>query len=262
MSDPTPLDLAHAATEAAPGDDTLRLRFFERLADAELFVLLDAEPAGDSVTPRLFPVQDTTFVLAFDRPERLSAFADGPAPYAAMSGRILAQMLAAESLGLGLNLEVAPSAQLLDPAAIAWLDETLGQTPQETEARPAEIAPPGHLPEVLLTALDTKLALAEGLAHAAWLAEVTYEGGMRSHLLAFVDALPDAQPSLARAVSEALTFSGIEAGTLDVAFFRASDPLCAALARHGLRFDIPQAPAERTATINVGLDPATPPKLR
>lgn len=262
MSDPTPLDLANAAMEGAPEDDALRLRFFERLADAELFVLLDGEPVGDTVTPRLFPVEGTTFVLAFDRAERLSAFADGPAPYAAMSGRVLAEMLAAEGLGLGLNLEVAPSAQLLEPGAIAWLNETLGQTPVETEARPAEVAPPGNLPRALLSALDTKLALAQGLAHSAWLAEVTYEGGTRTHLLAFVDALPDAQPSLARAVSEALTFSGIEAGTLDVAFFQASDPLCAALARHGLRFDIPAAREARTAEVNVGLDPAKPPKLR
>ena len=36
----TPLDLAFAAMQAAPDEDAPRLRFYERLADAELFLLL------------------------------------------------------------------------------------------------------------------------------------------------------------------------------------------------------------------------------
>ncbi len=39
MSEQTPLDRAHAAMEAMPQDDAARLRFFERLADVELFLL-------------------------------------------------------------------------------------------------------------------------------------------------------------------------------------------------------------------------------
>ena len=39
----TDLDQAHAAMETAPEDDTARLRFYERLADTELFMLLGAE---------------------------------------------------------------------------------------------------------------------------------------------------------------------------------------------------------------------------
>ena len=40
MTEETPLDAAHAAMEAAPEDDAARLRFYERLADSELFLLL------------------------------------------------------------------------------------------------------------------------------------------------------------------------------------------------------------------------------
>ena len=44
----TDLDRAHALM----GDsDNLRLRFYELLADTDLFILLDAEPDGDSVRP-------------------------------------------------------------------------------------------------------------------------------------------------------------------------------------------------------------------
>ena len=47
----TPLDRAHDAMQAEPGDDAARLRFYERLADAELFLLLDAEAEGDRSNP-------------------------------------------------------------------------------------------------------------------------------------------------------------------------------------------------------------------
>jgi hypothetical protein len=94
--------------EAAPDDEALRLRFFDRLAGAELFLLLEAEAGGGAITPRTFPVDGTPFVLAFDTEERLAAFSGGIAPYAALSGRALAPMLAAEGLGLALNPEVRP----------------------------------------------------------------------------------------------------------------------------------------------------------
>ena len=42
MSDLTPLDIAHGAMEAAPNDDAIRLAFYERLGDGELFLLLEA----------------------------------------------------------------------------------------------------------------------------------------------------------------------------------------------------------------------------
>ena len=74
MTDPTPLDLAHAAMEAAPEDDAARLRFYERLADGEVFLLLAGAPEGENVEPELFDVADARFVLVFDREERLARF--------------------------------------------------------------------------------------------------------------------------------------------------------------------------------------------
>lgn len=257
----TPLDTAYLASQS-DGTDAARLRFFERVADAELFVLLEEDPVGDQIRPQLFPVDGATFAVAFDLPERLTQFTEGPAPYAALSGRLLCQMLASEGLGLGLNLEVAPSSQLLEPEAIAWLSQTLAHAPTQTEAMPDTIAPPIGLPEVLIAALDTKLALAEGMARAAYLVSVTYDTKQKTHLLGFVGAVPEAEPSLARAVSEALTFSGIEAGALDVGFFRAADPITALLAKHGLRFDLPQPAPQATPGSNPGMNPDQPPKLR
>lgn len=263
MTETTPLDTAHAAMQAAPMDDAARLRFYERLGDSELFLLLTQEAEGDDISPELFDLDEGRFLLAFDREERLSRFAGRAAPYAAMSGRILARMLAGQQLGLAVNVEVAPSSILIPADAIAWLDRTLGHAPDQIEARIDALHPPSGLPETLLTALDTKLATARGLASFAYLVGVTYHGGRRGHMLAFVDALEGAESALAKAASEALTFSGVEAGAMDVGFFAPSDPIATILAAQGLRFDLPQPVQEETVPrIAPGSDPDCPPILR
>lgn len=261
MMEQTPLDQAHAAMEAAPEDDTARLRFFDRLAGAEVFLLLEGESEDHQVSPRLFPVEGARYALAFDREDRLTAFAEGPAAYAGLSGRVLVQLLAEQGLGLGLNLEVAPSAMLLPPGGVTWLAGTLGQNPEEVTAIPEEILPPSGLPERVLEALDAKLATSGGLARAAYLAGVRYGDGRRGHMLGFLGTVPGAEPALATAVREALVFSGVEAGALDVGFLRDRDPVAGALARHGLRFDLPEA--ERfDGPASPGMDPDRPPRLR
>ncbi|WP_372884620.1 SseB family protein [Shimia sp.] len=263
MSATTPLDQAHAKMEADAEDDAARLRFYERLADAELFLLLTKEPEGDNIAPELFELSDHSFVLVFDTEERLSSFVGKPASYAALSGRAIAAMLAGQNIGLGVNLEVAPSSILVPPEALAWLADTLTHAPDEVEATPQEFTAPAGLPESLISALDQKLSTAEGLAKFAYLVGVSYENGSKSHLLGFVDAVPQAEGALAKAVSEALTFSGIEAGALDVGFFAASDPVSAQLARAGLRFDLPEPQAPREyVPVMPGSDPDSPPRLR
>lgn len=264
MTEITPLDQAHAGMEAAPEDDAARLRFFERLAESELFLML-AEDASDDdqITPEVFDLGDARYVLVFDREERLSRFADQPTPYVALSGRVIAGMLAGQGIGLGVNLDVAPSAILLPDTAVAWLKDTLDHTPDEVAAHIAEVFPPAGLPESLISALDGKLATAMGLAHCAYLVGIAYDSGARGHLLAFVGAVPEAQEALAKAAAEALTFSGIEAGAMDVGFFRASDPLTASMERVGLRFDLPQAQEPVLHPVAApGSDPDKPPRLR
>ncbi len=262
MTDTTALDAAHAAMEAAPQDDAARLRFFERLADSELFLMLTEEAQGENISPELFDVADGRFVLAFDREDRLARFAGRPVPYVALSGRVLSSMLSGQGIGLGLNLDTAPSSMLIPSEALGWLSTTLQHGPEVVQERLAEFLPPSGLPDHLLQALDTKLATAVGLAAAAFLVGTRTEEGGHGHLLGFVGAVDGAKLALARAVSEALTFSGIEAGALDVGFFEPDDPACAVLARVGLRFDLPQpAPTEVSRPIP-GSDPEKPPILR
>ena len=261
MTETTLLDAAHAEMEAAPENETKRLRFFERLADGEVFLALDREADGDDIAPMIFPVDGANLVLVFDREDRLTEFLGGTRPYAALSGRSLVPLLVAQGLGMMLNPEVAPSAMMLPVEALSWLNDTLAHAPDEVEATPSEIHAPGALPEQVVAALDTKLASAAGLAKFAYLVGATYEGGGKASLLAFVEAVPGAEPALAQAAQEALVFAGLDAASMDVAFFRASDPLAAAVARHGLRFDLP-VPAQPSAPGAPGMDPDAPPKLR
>jgi hypothetical protein len=95
----TPLDDAFTAMEAE-GTDAARLRWFDRLAASELFLLLEAEAEGDRVRPRrLRRWRTAAFICVFDREDRLSGFAGEAAPYASLSGRALSGMLAGQGLG-------------------------------------------------------------------------------------------------------------------------------------------------------------------
>ena len=265
MTKMTLLDLAHDAMQAAPDNDTLRLKFYERVAGNELFLLLEEPPldGDDDVTPQIAEWDGAQYVLVFDDEERLAAFANQTAPFVALSGRVIAGMLAGSGIGLAVNAGVAPSSILLPHDAVSWLCQTLDNPPDEVEARIEAVSPPQGLPETLITALDTTLATAMGLAQCAYLVGVTYAGGARGHLLGFVGALPQAQGALAKATAEALTFSGIEAGALDVGFFDASDPVAERLGRVGLRFDLPQPEEAVSRTPSApGRDPENPPKLK
>ncbi|MBL9047076.1 MAG: SseB family protein [Tabrizicola sp.] len=257
----TLLDAAHAAVSADPENEALRLRFFERLADGEMMLLLSREAVGDSLEPRVFELEDGPVVLVFDREERLAAFTGGIAPYAALPGRVIAGLLKGQGIGMGVNLGVAPSSMLLPPEALDWLAETLSGDPEEVEALPQSFLAPA-VPEAVIAALDTKLARAGGLARSAVLAGVVYADGRRGHLLALLDAAEGAEGALARAMNEALVFSGIEAGELDVVFLASTSPSAEAMARVGLRFDLPVPEVQDLTPAAPGMDPSRPPKLR
>lgn len=262
-ADETPLDVAYRAQEAAPEDDTLRLRFHERVLDAELFLLL-AEEAGERLKPRVFDLEEGRFVLAFDRDDRLAAFLVAPAPYAALAGRRVVAMLAGRGIGIGLNLGAAPSATLLPAGAVDWMAAMLGAGPVEVATRARRLAAPRSVPQALLDALGPKLGAMVGLIEAALLAEAALEGGETGLILALVAVPEPARSEVAAAIAEAVRFSGLEAGLLDVSFLDAEDPLRAAFERVGLRFEMPRpappvAPRRRRAP---GGDPDRPPILR
>lgn len=253
---PTPLDEA-----SATGEDWA---FWRAFVEGDLFLLLTEEAAGEALSPQVFAVSDGALVLAFDTEDRMAAFSPVPVPYAALPGRVVAELAAGQGLGLGLNLgSGAASETVLPVAALAWLVETLAAVPAEpAEDRPARVAPPA-LPPAAETAVAAAVRAATGLAEEALLAGVVWQDGRQGTLLAFPGVAAADQPALARAVAEALALSGLDAAALDVAFPAVKAELTASLRRVARRY-VPQvaAPAPIEEAPGPGLDPARPPILR
>ncbi|MGY6633395.1 MAG: SseB family protein [Alkalilacustris sp.] len=259
----TPMDLVHAALRADRQSDAALRAYHAELVAAELFLMLAEDPVGDALIPRTFDLDDGPLVLVFDTEDRLAAFAGAAVPYAAVSGRALLAMLTGQGVGIGVNFDVAPSAELLPADAVDWLAGTLDQTPAEVTSRPEALHRPS-LSTDLVSALNARLARAAGLARMAWLAGVTHADGIRGHLLVLVDAAPGAEATLARAMGEAMQLSGVDSpGPLDILFVADGAPLVQRLRRVGLRFDLPQPkPQPRPAAGPPGGDPKRPPRLR
>jgi len=178
-----------------------------------------------------------------------------------MSGRAIANMLNNKNIGLGINLGVAPSSILLPYEAVGWLLEKISNGPEMSRDRPTDLLPPNDVPEVLLQALNTKLALAIDMAKCAYLVKTRFVDGGPGLMLGIVDAAPASEVALSHAVSEALIFSGIEKGTIDVAFFNQKDEICTALERVGFRFDLPKTTEEVRSVAAPGMDPDRLPRL-
>lgn len=260
MQPETPLDYAHQKMDL-DGGDTANLVFYERLVDAELFLLLEKEADETQILPQVFPVEGDQYALVFDTEERLAEFAGTEAFYAALSGRLIVRLLAGKQIGLGVNLGVATSSILLPASAVDWLSEMVGVRAIETTGKAFEVSAPVSLPKSLLDALNVKLSLIAGLAQTAYLVTAKYDDETQNLLLAVIDANPLAERSIADAVNEALVFSGTLILKIDVAFFKMDDPVCEKLARVGLGFDLPE-PEAATPPTAPGMDPTRPPRLR
>ncbi len=256
----TPLDIAHHRMQQNEAETA---GFYERFLEAELFLLLEEAVSGSSAKPLILETSDGALALVFDHEERLADFNDTASSYVALSGRRVAALLAGRGVGLGLNLGVAPSAMVLPADAVVWLAEAAQNNDEQLEARPREISKPVGVPEALVGALDTKLANMAGIVGAAYLVSVNYENGENGHMLALVNVPEAAKTGVSEALSEALRFSGIEAGQLDLAFLALADPQLEKFSRVGLGFDIPELILPKTgAPTAPGMDPDSPPILR
>ncbi|MBL4807606.1 MAG: SseB family protein [Rhodobacteraceae bacterium] len=256
----TPLDQAFARMQA---DETAEMGFYERLMEAELFMLLEDEADADKARPLILETSDSPVAMVFDREERLADFAAEPVPYLALSGRRIVAMLTGKGIGLAVNLGVSQSETVLPSEAVDWLAEALGSSDSIEREKPVEISAPVGVPEALICAIDTKLANMSGVVAAAYLVSVVYESAGQGHMLALINVTPDAQNGVAEAISEALLFSGIEAGRLDVTFLSGDDASVVRFARVGLGFEIPELILPRAPEmVAPGMDPDKPPKLR
>ena len=254
----TILDKTHAAMLA--GGDVEGMAFYRALGDVELFLVLQEEAAGDVVRPKVFDLTDGQVLLAFDSEERLAGFSDRVLPYVALPGRVIAGQMAGQGLSLGLNLgSGAASEVILPPEALDWLLTMLDLAPPVTFEAQVERFEPPMVPQAVLTALTTGLS---GVKRG-FLAGARFVGGKRGQVLILTGVDPAAEAKVARAVTEALAFSGLEAAALDIVFLADSDPALTRLAAIALMFEGPTPVSTEAATpFGPGRDPDRPPILR
>lgn len=240
-------DLARLSFHDAPPE--LRARMLSRLADTELFAALTREPDGDDIELRIFPLEGARVALACDAEDRLAGFMGGPVAYAALPGRVLADLLRRDGVGLLVN-PGHPSEMLLDAGLLDWLAGALAAAPEAAEARLRLTAPAPVVLAALAGPLSERLADLRGLIAGAALAGVGGEAdGPTSHLLLIAGAPEDRQPAIAKALAETLAFLPEQRGGVDISF---SD---AALPASALRFDLTEPPESNAAP-----DPAAAPK--
>ncbi|RMC36710.1 SseB family protein [Paracoccus alkanivorans] len=238
-----------AATPFHDADSAQRSRMLSRLADTELSVALEGEPAGDRIELRIFPLESGPVALACDGEDRLADFFGAPVAYAAMPGRVLAGLLRGEGAGLLVN-PGHPSEMLLDAGMLDWLTEVLAVAPDTAEMRLRLTAPAPATVESLAEPLATRLADMHGLIGGAALAGIRGEDGPSAHLLLIAGAEAGHQPAIAKALAEALAFLPPQPGGVDISFSDAAPPPGA------LRFDLTPAEPPRPER------PKTPPRLR
>ncbi len=264
MSDDTQTAL-DAAVLAAQADDARSGRVFDALFNSEMLLLLEEEPAGEAIRPVVLELEAGPTALAFDLADRLAAFSNRPAPYAAMPGRALVTMLAGQTadgrpLNLAINPGVAPSELFYGPEELAWAAEFLAEGLAVEDARVTGCGAPVGASQALLAALDAKLAALSMALAEAWLVRADYADKPSRLLLALRLRAPGGEAGVAQAVAETGRLADRDAADLDVAFLDEGDALLDQARRHGLGFEIPE-PATR-ARPAPGMDPDRPPKLR
>lgn len=249
----TLLDDLRAAMDADPDYDAARLRWYGALGGSELVLWLSREAEGTAVLPEVLDLAEGRFVLAFQDEGRLADMAGRPVPYAALPGRVIAGMLAGQGIGLAVD-----AATFLPPEAVAWLAGMLEGAPEAAEAAPDAFLPPGEVPAEVIDGIAR--VIGGSRVGGAWL--VMAEAGGGRGLMLVVAGAGAAEADLARALREAVVFSGAEAGVLDLVFLAPQAPAVAAAQRVGMAFAPAPASGPPTVAAVPGSDPEKPPRLR
>ena len=77
----TPLDIAYQNMQE---NEQKSLAFYERLLEAELFLMLESEVSGESARPLILETSDGALALVFDLEERMAAFSNTESSYVAL----------------------------------------------------------------------------------------------------------------------------------------------------------------------------------
>ena len=120
----------------SPVNQHTRMQFFNAFLDSELCLLLSEETGEETISPMVACYKGIKHVLVFTSEDNLAEYSKKVVPYAALSGRVIVDMLARANLGIIFNFAMASSELVLTAGEITWLNEIVAETPYTHEARP------------------------------------------------------------------------------------------------------------------------------
>ena len=247
----------------APADQATRMQFFITFLDSELYLLLSEEASYESISPIVESHKGIEHVLVFTCENNLVEYSKKVAPYAALSGRLIVDMLARANLGIAFNFAMPSSELFLTAGEITWLNEIVAGSPYTHEARPTLFFPLDVEGKKLASILIEKLLFAAELAASFWLVGVEYDDQSQGVLLIILDPRAGAEAPLAKAAMEAIAFSGVENLPFDVTFLKGQEKLVEIVKRQGKPLLFPERPAKKLYQPSMpGGDPSKPPRLR
>ena len=263
MTENSRLEVLAQDVSHSPADQSARMRFFNAFLDSELCLLLSEDAGEETVSPIVATHEGAEHVFVFASEDNLAEYSEKVAPYAALSGRVIVDMLAQAGSGIAFNFGLSSSELILTAEEITWLNGIAAEAPDTHEARPTAFFSPGKEGKILTTVLMEKLLSAAALADSFWLTVVEYDNHSRSVLLIIIDACEEAEAVLAKAALEAVALSGFENLPFDVSFLNGQDKVVESVKRQGRPLLFPERPTKKPHQPSIpGMDPAKPPKLR
>ena len=233
----TILGSTYAAT--FDGGEAELWQFYETLAEARVYVLLDDTIEDEKYEPKVFSLKDAQYLLAFDVPEQADELTGSTAATSPTLGMDLFKLLRGRDIGLGINLGGTSSATLISGETIdmicAYYDGTAGEplvADTDTSQFRALLAPQGF-PDTLQNALLDGLAPLGETFRTAVLLKAEYEEGKTGFIVAISGASDADRGALSGAVEGAMVRSRRGDVQLDVAFLALDDPMANRIERVG-----------------------------
>jgi hypothetical protein len=261
----TKLDELKELADGTDNDDKSIFSFYEALLDTELYLLLEKEIEGGIACPNLIETPEDKYALVFDTISRLVDFTGNSSPYLALTGRMVLPMLREQKLGLGLNLNLAVSSEiLLSSNDIDWLQNVIEQSPTRLSDKITKFSKPS-IPFVVRKSLNNKLSYLSKFVPEAWIAEVIYKSGYNSQLIVFVGINQKMHAVIAKAVNEVVNFTLYDKKPIDVIFLNVGSPNLKKIRKIGISLNFEKDLEEKSASFEPAIDlkeNLKPPRLK
>ena len=232
-------DLGKMYAATFSGGEPELWQFYESLAEARIFVLLDPDAGADATEPKVFALKGTSYLLAFEAPEQADDLTGDHTQTSQAMGMDIIKLLRGRGIGLGLNLSGTNSATLISSDTIdmicAYFDGQAGDdlVPDADTGQFKALLSPKNFPDTLQNAISERLSALASRFSKALLLKAEYDGAQTGFLLAFSGADEADRSALVTVVEAAVREVGRSDFALDVAFLSDGDPLASRIEKVG-----------------------------